>query len=176
MKIENYIQKNRDKLNAHEPDINGIWKNIEHGLNSSKVRRMNTFRWIAASILVFLVVGALIRHEITVQKQITSLSQISKELAKQENEYHYKVNQKWTQYIEMNGNASPITPILIKELQELDTIYQKGLNDIKQKGYNERAVIILLETYEKRLRIIEKLIYEKQKQTNYENRNKKIKI
>jgi hypothetical protein len=61
-------------------------------------------------------------------------------------------------------------------LQELDTIYQKGLNDIKQKGYNERAVIILLETYEKRLRIIEKLIYEKQKQVNYENRDKKIEI
>jgi len=176
MKIEEYIQKNRDKLDVHEPDTNEIWKNIRHSIDEKKIRRIHAFRWIAASILVFLLVGTLIRHEIIVQKQITSLSQISNELAEQENEYHHQVNQKWVEYSEMEGNPSPIEPMLIEELEQLDTIYQKGLNDIKQKGYNERAVVILLETYEKRLRIIEKLIYEKQKQTNYENKNRKVEI
>ena len=95
MKIEEYIQKNRDKLDVHEPDASGMWNNIRHDMNKKKVRRMHAFRWIAASVLVFLLVGTLIRHEVVVQQQITSLSQINKELAEQENQYHHRVNQKW---------------------------------------------------------------------------------
>ncbi len=163
MKIEEYIKNNRAGLDVHDADAEKIWGGIKHGIDKKKVRRIHAFRWIAASVLVFLLVGTLIRHEIIVDRQITSLSQISKELAEKEYNYTQQVNQKWVEYNKMKGNASPIEPVLINELQELDTIYQKGLNDIKQKGYNERAVIILLETYEKRLRIIEKLIYEKQK-------------
>ena len=127
-------------------------------------------------VLVFLLVGTLVRHEIVVQKKITSLSQINKELAAKENKYHHQVNQKWVEYNEIEGNPSPIEPMLIDELKQLDIIYNDGLTDIKEKGYNERAVIILLDTYEKRLRIIEKLIYEKQKQINYESKDRKIEI
>ena len=44
------------------------------------------------------------------------------------------------------------------------------LDEIKTEGYNQRAVILLLETYEKRLRIIEQLIYEKQKQRKHQTK------
>ena len=176
MRIEEYISKNKENLDFKEPDTEGMWKDIKHQLNNRKERRIYIYRWVAASVLVFILVGALVRHEIVVQKQITSLSQINRELAKQETNYNHQIDKKWTEYNKMVGNSSPIEPILIDELKELDTIYSRGIDDIKEEGYNERAVVILLETYEKRLRIIEKLIYEKQKQTNYENKNRKVEI
>ena len=176
MKIEEYIRRNKKKLDVREPNVEGMWSDIQHQLNNKRERRIYFYRWVAASVLVFVLVGALIRHEVIVQRQISSLSQINRELAEKETNYNQQVNQKWVEYSTMNGNASCIEPILIDELRELDTIYQKGINDIKRDGYNDRAVVILLETYEKRLRIIEKLVYEKQKQTNYETKNRKVEI
>lgn len=176
MNIEKYLKKKKNNLDIHIPDVENMWSDIQYKLNAKKVMRISIYRWIAASVLVFLLVGTLIRHEIIVQRQISTLSQINKELAEKESNYNYQVNQKWVEYTNMVGNVSVIEPILIDELRMLDTIYQNGIIDIKKTGYNERAVVILLDTYEKRLRIIEKLIYEKQKQTNYENKNRKVKI
>jgi hypothetical protein len=110
------------------------------------------------------------------QQQITSLSQINQELAEREQQYKNQVEEKWTQFTSLPHFESPMEVLLIEELKQLDTLYQNGLKDIYKTGYNERAVILLLDTYEKRLRIIEKMIYEKQKQKNYENKIQKYDI
>lgn len=176
MKIEEFLNSKKAELDNHEPDINRMWANINNEMNHKEVRRMQFVKWIAASVLVLITVGALVRHELIMQEQITSLSQINEELAKREQDYSSQVSQKWTEYNQMEGNSSPMETMLIDELKQLDTLYQKGLDDIKNQGYNERAIIIMLETYEKRLRIIEKLIYEKEKHIRYENRDRKVDI
>jgi len=176
MNIEEYIKRNKNQFDTHEPDISRIWQHVNQEMENRKNRRINYTRWIAASLLLFIMVGFLVRHEFIVQRQITSLSQINKALEKKENAYHHQVDQKWVEYNQMLGNPSPMEPLLIDQLKQLDTLYQKGLTDIKEKGYNERAVVIMLETYEKRLRIIEQLIYEKQKQVRYEDKNHQIEI
>lgn len=176
MKIEEYIKRHQNELNIHKADRDPLWNAINHSLVEKKARRMQFIRWAAASLLVFLVVGALVRHELVIQAQISSLSQINSELAEKEQLYKSQVQEKWSQFTSLEGGESPMETMLMDELKNLDTLYNNGLQEIKNTGYNERAIIILLETYEKRLRIIEQLIYEKQKHKNYENRNMQVEI
>lgn len=176
MKIEEYIQKNKLAFDNKEPDLTSMWSQINLHKGNKKVKKLKIVKWMAASILLALAIGFLVRHELVLQQQITSLSQISRELAQKEDNLNALVNQKWSEYKQIEGNGSPIELMLMNELKQLDTLYQKGLNDIKIQGYNERAVIIMLETYEKRLRIIEKLIYEKEKQIRYESRKRQVDI
>jgi len=107
------------------------------------------------------------------QQQISTLSQINNELRQQEQQYTKQVWAKWNVYTNMPGNDSPIAPMLKDELQNLDTLYQNGMEKLLEYGYNEKLVITLMNTYEKRLRIIEYLILEKQKQKNYERKVQK---
>jgi hypothetical protein len=176
MKIEQYIKDNKDELDVHEPDVSKMWGTVHHELQKKKEKRIQLIKWAAASLLVFFTIGALVRHEIVVQRQITSLSQINSDLANKEADYKNQIDSKWSQFTSIKTGESPIEPMLMNELKLLDTIYSKGLEEFKNTAYNERAVIILLETYEKRLRIIEQLIYEKQKQKNYENKNIQVEI
>ncbi|MBI9068345.1 MAG: hypothetical protein JEZ09_13710 [Salinivirgaceae bacterium] len=176
MKIEEYIHKNKKELDSQLPDREKLWNSIENSLLQKRVKRLQIIRWVAASVMVLLVVGSLIRHELIINDQLTSLSKINKELGKKELDYKNKIATKWTQFASIKAGESPIEPMLIDELKNLDTLYLKGLEEIENTGYNERAVVILLKTYEKRLRIIEQLIYEKQKQRNYENKNIQVEI
>jgi hypothetical protein len=176
MKIEEYFNKKHQLLDTQITDFESNWLTIRQKLQLKQIRRRQVWQRMAAAVFLVLLVGSWIRHERVVQQQITSLSQINQELAQREKEYNHQINDKWTEYSGIIGNSSSMEPMLLKELKQLDTLYRNGLYDIKKFGYNERAVIILLDTYEKRLRIIEQLIYEKQKSINYESKHRKIEI
>ncbi len=170
MNIETYLRNKKDLRDVHEPNKERMWEHIVQKQVRIKYLRLQFVKWAAAILVLGLVIGVLVKHEMVVQEQITSLSQINKELASKEQHYQLLVNDKWVQFTQMSGNNSPIEPMLFEELKQLDTLYQKGLSEIIETGYNERAVVLLLDTYEKRLRIIEQLIYEKRKQKSYESK------
>ncbi len=176
MHIEDYISKNKNKLDGEKPDKAGIWAGITNIQTRRKSRHIKITQWVAASVVVLMVTGILLRHEIVMQQQIENLSQINTELAQKEKSYQNQINQKWSQFKSMPTHSSSMQTDLTNELKELDTLYQQGLKDLKKNPDNDRAVMILLETYEKRLRIIEKLIYERHKQIRYEKRNKNIEL
>ena len=62
-----------------------------------------------------------------------------------------------------NRSENDILPILINELNVLDTIYIDAISDLKKNGYMEQIVEIIFDTYEKRIRILEQIIMETQK-------------
>ncbi|PKP11002.1 MAG: hypothetical protein CVU09_04265 [Bacteroidetes bacterium HGW-Bacteroidetes-4] len=173
MNIENYINQQKKSFDDQEPNTEYLWLGISRRMERKPLLRLHTLKSIAAVLVLFVAVGVFVRHELMMQKQITSLSQINQELAEREQQYKNQVEEKWAQFTSLPDYESPMEVLLIEELNQLDILYQNGLKDIYETGYNERAVFLLLDTYEKRLRIIEKLIYEKQKQKNYENKNQK---
>jgi hypothetical protein len=176
MNIENYINQHKKSFDDQEPNTEELWMGIRRRMERKPLLRLRTLKSIAAVLVLFVAVGVFVRHELMMQQQITSLSQINQELAEREQQYKNQVEEKWTQFTSLPHFESPMEVLLIEELKQLDTLYQNGLKDIYKTGYNERAVILLLDTYEKRLRIIEKMIYEKQKQKNYENKIQKYDI
>ncbi|MGE4288237.1 MAG: hypothetical protein AB7E36_06075 [Salinivirgaceae bacterium] len=170
MNIESYINQRRKSFDDQEPNTEELWLGICQRMEQKPLHRLRTLRRVAAVIILFVALGVIVRHELIMQQQITSLSQINQELAEREQQYQRQVKEKWAQFTSLPDFESPMEILLTEELKQLDTLYQNGLKDIYETGYNERAVILLLDTYEKRLRIIEKLIYEKQKQKTYENK------
>jgi predicted transcriptional regulator len=176
MKFEDYIQKHRNELDYRKADKDRIWQGIQAATHQRKTKRVRFYQWSAAAVIILLISGMFLRQEFVLQRQIENLSQINNSLAQKEQAYQVQINQKWQQFQSIQSSTSPIEGMLIDELKELDTLYQEGLKDIQKDKNNERAIMILLETYEKRLRIIEKLIYERHKQIKYEERNPKTQL
>ncbi|MBK3516545.1 hypothetical protein [Carboxylicivirga marina] len=173
---EEYFRKNRAEQDNYEPDVQRMWQNIDKGLKQPSIRWKRTLIKVAVFAGVMLSMGLLVRHELMMQAQIDSLASINEELAQKESSYIKLVNLKWDEFKSLPSEDVELDRLLLEELELLDTIYNRGLRDIKQHGYNERAVLIMLDTYEKRLRIIERLISEKRKTQRDENKSKQIRI
>jgi hypothetical protein len=173
---EEYFEKNRAEQDVYEPDEQRMWQNINEGLKQPSISWKSLLMKAAIVVGIIFSVSLFIRHEMMMQAQIDSLAAINEELAQKENSYINQVNLKWDEFKSMPSADVELDRMLLEELELLDTIYYKGLNDIKQHGYNERAILIMLDTYEKRLRIIERLISEKRKKQRDENKSKHIRI
>lgn len=173
---EDYLKAHKSETDLFEPDEERIWRGINKDLSKPAFLSSRFLLRIAAVLVVLLAIGSLVRHELMMQNQFDSLARINEELASKEQNYMQQVQHKWDEYNAIEAGESPVTQLLLNELEFLDTIYARGLNDIKSYGYNERAVVILLDTYEKRLRIIERLINEKRKQEKYENKKAYIQL
>ena len=175
-KWEDFFEEKKHDIDMFTPDKERIWRNVQNQLNTPRYSIGKLMLRVAVVLAIVFSVGILVRHELIMQQQLESLAVISDELAEKEQGYINKVNQKWTEYRALPGSDNVVNHILLDELQLLDTIYQDGLKDIEEHGYNERAVLIMLDTYEKRLRIIERLIKENRKHERDENKSKHINI
>lgn len=173
---DKYFEKNKENLDIYQPDEERIWEHICRKRQANKQLWRQIGEKVAVAIAVVLIVGVVLRHEIIMQKQLDSLSAINEELAEKEKAYIQRVNQKWDELKSLPSTRMREDDMLLEEIEILDTIYSKCLNDIKQHGYNERAVLIMLDTYEKRLRVLERLINEKRKEQRDENKSKEIRI
>ncbi|MCG8582721.1 MAG: hypothetical protein MI866_22550 [Bacteroidales bacterium] len=173
---EEYFEKNRAEQDVYEPDVQRMWQGIDKDLKQPSIRWKSWMTKAAIVAGLIFSVSLFVRHEMMMQAQIDSLAAINEELAQKESNYINQVNLKWDEFKSMPSTDMKFELMLLEELELLDTIYNKGLNDIKQHGYNERAVLIMLDTYEKRLRIIERLINEKRKKQRNENKSKHIRI
>jgi len=173
---DDYFLTHKNETNVFQPDEERMWRGIHQQISKPAFSYKKVFMRMAAVAIVLLAIGSLVRHELMMQDQLDSLAKINTELASKEQNYILQVQNKWNEYSAIEAGESPVTQLLLNELEFLDTIYVKGLHDIRNHGYNERAVVIMLDTYEKRLRIIERLINEKRKQEKYENKNEHIQI
>ncbi|MBR8536827.1 hypothetical protein KDU71_14730 [Carboxylicivirga sediminis] len=172
---EQYFEENRAQLDIHQPDEERMWQAIAERQKSGGVVKNWGFR-IAIAIAVVLAVGVFVRHELMMQQQLDTLAAINKELAAKEHDYIMRVNQKWDEFRSLPSVETDYDAMLQEEIKILDDIYSKCLDDIKAHGYNERAVLIMLDTYEKRLRVLERLINEKRKQNKDEKKSNHIRI
>ena len=173
---EDYFDRNRAEMERFEPDEERIWQTIDKELNRRSVKWKKHLFKVAMVAAIVLVAGVIMRHELMMREQLSSLAAINEELAERELQYINQVKMKWDELRSMPSNDIELDLMLMGELELLDTIYIKGLNDLKQHGYNERAILIMLDTYEKRLRIIERLINEKRKKQRDENKSEHVRI
>jgi len=173
---DDYFEKNRKDVDLFQADEDRIWNRVVAKNNKPKYAFQGLAKRMAVACAVLVVVLFVLRHELMMQKQLDSLAAINKELAEKEQGYIQQFNTKWDEFKSLPSDDVELNQRLTEELELLDAIYKNGLDDIKKHGYNERAIVIMLDTYEKRIRIIERLINEKRKKQNDENKSKHIRI
>ena len=176
--IEKYLKDKREQLDVEQPDDMMLWEGIRKGLPAEKRSQRFNFWKIAAIFLAIFTLSYIVYNEISKEREREfTLSQINESLGEREKEYQQMIMLKMQaaniQDLSLN-TENEILLVLFNELNELDTIYQDAMNDLKQHGYLEQIVNIIFDTYEKRMRILEQIIMESQKLEMYENDNQEI--
>jgi len=83
--------------------------------------------------------------------------------------YSYLVDVKYNQITKIENLDKEYFKLFFDELERLDKEYERYLNDTEQFGFQEDIVRAMLENQQKKLLIINRLLFEIKKTKNYEN-------
>jgi len=168
--IEKYLNENRTKLDVEEPDIDSVWEGIR-AVKDKKRNILPVWFWKVAALFIFLVSGTyfMINETKEENKIIISLADISEELGKQESDLKQLVNLKWEEVAPLLNEENTDIKFLLEELNELDTFYNSYEKDLGTTDANEEIVTVLLDYYQKKIRILNRILHEIQKQQSHEN-------
>lgn len=170
--LERQIQQNRAVLDTTEdwtPESG--WNAVEERLSGAiAYRRRKWYRWgAAASILLAVGLGAYFFTGVEPSEPISpSLAGISPEIASQEKVYQQLIEEK-ERLLELEKLDAKSYAYFFEELQILDSIQQENLAELPRYGQNERLLNTLLQYYELKIRLLEQLENELEKQAYYGN-------
>ena len=170
MELKKYLKENKLRLDAEEPDDDRIWKEVKQQLAKENSGKANWF-WKIAAVFLF---GVLITY-VTVKETskekviIISLADVSKELGEQEAALKLAADKKWAEIGPLSVEDKTQFRFLLDELTELDKVYSEYEKDLKELGGNDQIINALLDYYEKKIRILNRLSLEIQKQKKHED-------
>jgi len=178
--LEEYIRKNRDQLDVDQPENDRIWAEIR--VQSEKRSRpgLSLLR-IAATLLILFgsvylfYTQVLMRVESSGKENAISLGDISESLAEKENFYLMAITRRWEEIQQFEYNRDELK-VLFDELEYLDHLDNEYLQDLEEMGANEKVIRSMLNNYEKRIRVLEKILAEIEKKENHENTRIQISV
>lgn len=168
--IEKYLKQQGLRLDVEEPEQDLIWEGIKTGLQEKKHGLPDWF-WKVAAILIFAVSATYFVVNETSEKQVLvlTLSDVSQDLGEQENELKQLVNLKWNEVKQQLPEKNTDLQFLLDELNELNEVYKIYQKDLNQTIDNEPIIRAMLDYYEKKTKILNRLLLEIDKQKKYEN-------
>jgi len=168
--LEKYLKENRFRLDTDKPDNDVIWEGIRTGLDKKQNKFPDWF-WKVAAILIFAVSTTyfVINETNKNQSKIVSLADISAELGKQEAELQGIVQVKWKEIEPLLTEENAQIHFLLDEIQDLDEVYKAYQTDLGISDAQEQIVTVLLDYYQKKIKILNRLLHEIQKQEKHEN-------
>ena len=174
MNIEEYIRKNRHQLDVEKPDEDYLWTGISHSINNrNKQRRFLTIK-IAASVIV-IVTLSIITFQLTSirSNQQLILSNIDPNLAKQEAQFQNQIKTYYKILQKTNYNEDLLTTSF-RDLEYIDTLISKYSDDLNQNGPNPKLINSLMDLYQKKIRMLNRMLNEIEKNQKYENNKTNI--
>ena len=178
--LEKNIKENRSELDHIEmPDTIRIWKGIQNELKEGKSPPTNGWglsigkywKWsIAASVCLLVVAYFLFWQMPPSSSEDIDLASYYPELAAQQDEFVQQIKQKEAEVNIGKLDKSSFADIFT-ELEMLDNIHQGTLQDVPKYIDNEQMVRTLIRYYEQKIRILERLSKEVEKQQYHEDKN-----
>ena len=166
--LEKILREKRLTLDVDEPENDLIWEGIRSGLQKKK--QLPDWFWKVAAIFIFVISATYFIANETSNKKvvIVSLSDISKDLGTQEQVLQQEVNLKWEQVEKQLPDNDPEIQFLVDQLNDLDAIYADYQKDLNRTLDNEPVIHAMLDNYEKKIRILNRLLMEIEKEKDYE--------
>lgn len=167
--LEKYLKENRLRLDVEKPDDDSVWEGIRGGMQNKRQTSANWF-WKVAAIFILIVSGTyFVVNETNDEAPVKiTLADISDDLGKQEAELKQLVNLKWEEIEPQIPEQNSDIQFLLNEMKELDKVYETYQNDLGNLDANEAIISALLDYYQKKIRILNRLLHEIQKQENHE--------
>lgn len=158
--LEQFIQANRDAFDDARPSLK-VWADIDRALEHKKPQSFHLRRILqsAAAVLLLLLAGALIGHQLSRGPQETTtaetLARISPELAELEAHYNQQIEQK----IARLANY-PQKETVKADLAQIDETMDELRNEIVKApaGMEEEIVRNLLRSYQLKVQILERVL------------------
>ena len=168
-KLEKYLQQNREMLDVENPDDDFLWAGIDKGIEKKKQPfQMN---WKVASIVLLALMSGFILNSVLNQKpQVVqfSLADVSPELGKKEQFFQVAIQQKMDVIGGYEIDSSKYADFF-SEMKILDEFHQQNIADYKQIGNNPRLIAAMLDYYELKIRVMELMLAEIEKEKLYKN-------
>ncbi len=176
MKIEEYIRKNRENLDTERADEDYLWTGISQSfVKARRSKRMIVLK-IAASVLLFIGLSYTVFELYTIRNnQVLILKNIDPILAQQEVQYQKQINSYFNVLIKTNFDKTQLVTSY-SELDEIDDMIQHYYDDLKKHGPNPKILNSLMDLYQKKILVLDRMLNEIEKNKNYENNISKIKI
>ena len=171
MKIEELLKARKDQLDVEAPPLDA-WEGISKQLRSFD---STSFRWwrVAAIIFVCTSIGLLIQNRVlqSNMEELASLGDISSEYSKIEQDYIHQVNQLESTLPLAEINKDESYQWLLEELTTLDEINEMYRSDIG-KVSEEQLVAVLIDYYEKKIKLLKKLELEIERNSKQKSNEK----
>lgn len=169
MNFEEYIRKNRNKLDVEQANEDMLWNGISESLNQDKKKNLHIFLKIAASIIILFVIGFFSYQVVAIRtNQELILANIDPNLAKQEAELQNQIKV-YYKAIEQSNFDKDLLTTNFKDLEYIDTLINQYSKDLNQNGPNTRLLNSLMDLYEKKIRLLNRMLNEIEKSQKNEN-------
>lgn len=167
--LEKYLKEQRLRLDVENPEPDIVWEGIRNQLHQNKKQNLPQWFWKVAAIFLFVVSATYFVVNETSEKQVVvQLSDISEDLGKQEASLQQVVNAKWEKVEqELPENNSEIS-FLLDELNNLDEIYATYQKDLNNTIDNEPVIHVILDYYQKKIKVLNRILLEIEKQKHNE--------
>jgi len=181
--LDKIIQENRQSFDHFEPG-EGHFERFEEKLKefNKKKRSFKIGYLLKAAVVAILVVlsGLWVFDNVNfrVNKGI-ALSEISEEYGEVEMYYTQLVNQKYQEIGQFQFMDSSQKVILMKELSQMDSIYENLKHDLTTNPSDQRVINAMIQHYQLKVEVINHILNQlqqaqdinKQKSENYESTN-----
>nr|WP_321487251.1 hypothetical protein [uncultured Draconibacterium sp.] len=168
--LEKYLKEQRLKLDVEAPEPDIVWEGIRNQLHQNKKQSLPHWFWKVAAIFLFVVSATYFVVNETSEKQVmlVQLSDISKDLGQQEASLQQVVNTKWKKVEQELPEENSEIQFLLNELNNLDQIYATYQKDLNNTMDNEPVIHVMLDYYQKKIKVLNRILLEIEKQKHHE--------
>jgi hypothetical protein len=184
VKLEKFLNRQRENLDVESPDDDSIWISIQSKIHheNPEIKHLNNkirllqIRNIAATAIILFTLGYIANDIVSgkVSGRKITLSSIDSQLGKREMDYRTLVNYKTDEVKTFVSSDDKVIVQLFSEIKDLDEIYNQAMKDLKELGPNEKVINTIFSTYEQKIRLLEMIILESNKKNSHENNEKII--
>ncbi|MCB2194618.1 MAG: hypothetical protein KQH79_02100 [Bacteroidetes bacterium] len=169
MNIEEYIRKNRNQMDVEHPDEDYLWTGISHSISKKKNRSRFLALKIAAAAVVIIALS-IITYQVTSLRsnQQLILANIDPDLAKQEAQFQHQIKA-YYQVLQKTDYDKDQLATSYKDLEYIDTLIIKYSEDLNTYGPNPKLLNSLMDLYQKKIKLLDRMLNEIEKQKRYEN-------
>lgn len=174
-KLEDFIKARTLDLDVDQPNDDLVWEGIQNKRQKPKNYGRQVLSW-AAILVPLIALGTYVllessRTEEVINNKLFTLSDLGPKWEAIEQEYSSEIEQKWTK-IEADTSKAENLQFLLDELKALDELQKEYQKNIPQE-MDDRFINTIIDFYEKKSRLLERILkeLERTKQKRHENRS-----
>ncbi|MCX6254425.1 MAG: hypothetical protein NTV31_08115 [Bacteroidia bacterium] len=168
MKLESYIRNNRNALDVEKPDEEYLWKGIQQATGIGKKHRQIVFFRSAAAIAAIMILSVTLAYFIGQNQQPRLIFlNMDPDLAKQEVHLLNQINDYSDQIKKASFNSTQLVTGN-RDIEYVDELINHYSEDLKQNGPNPKLINSLMDLYQKKILILNRMLNEIEKNKSHE--------